>query len=769
MGTRVVRREDPRFLRGEASYLADLDHPLLSGAAAVAFVRSTVAHARVLAVDVDEASRAPGVLAVVTGADVDLPVPPGKPVAAMARPWLAGATVRFVGEPVAAVVAETPTAAADAVDLVAVDYDPLPAVTDPEAAATDEVLLFPDAGTNIVVGARAAADDNHGDNHGDGGGHDGDDGLFEGCEVVVRLRTVNQRVAPVPLEGRAAAAAWDGERLVHFSSTQAVHFLKNDLVERYGIDAALVRVVTPDVGGGFGAKIGASPDELLLPWLARRVGRPVRWVETRSENLVAMGHGRAQVQHVTLGGRRDGTLLAYRLEVLQDVGGYPDIGTYLPSMTRMMASGVYAIPSAEFRARCVVTTTTPIVAYRGAGRPEATAALERAVDRFTAEIGADPVEVRRRNLVRPEAFPYTSPMGTTYDNGDYERALDLAVEACGYEGLRAEQARRRAAGDAVALGIGVAAYVEVTAGPSAGEEYGRVEVAADGAVTVHTGVSPHGQGHVTGFAMIVADQLGVPLDRVDVRWGDTDDVPRGGGTMGSRSLQLGGTAVHEAAVALVDLARARAAELLEASAEDVVLDRATGCFHVAGTPARGVSWADVAGASEDGPLRAERDVKAPQPTFPFGVHVAVVEVDTETGRVELRRVVTVDDAGRILNPLLVEGQRHGGIAQGVAQALWEEVRYDGDGNPLTATLADYAMPTAVELPSFELVTMETPTPVNPLGAKGIGESGTIGSTPAVQAAVVDALSHLGVEHVDMPATPERVWRAVRAATTGRPR
>jgi carbon-monoxide dehydrogenase large subunit len=748
MGTRVERREDPRFLRGEAAYLADLDHPLLSGAATVAFVRSTAAHARIAGVDVDEARAAPGVLAVVTAADVDLPVPPGRPKAPMARPWLAAGTVRFVGEPVVAIVAEDATAAADAADLVVVDYDPLPVVVDPVEAATDTVLLFPEAGTNLAIDGRPRPDDD----------------LFEGCDVVVRFRTVNQRVAPVPLEGRAAAAAWDGGRLVHFSSTQAAHFMKSDLVERYGLDESQVRVVAPDVGGGFGAKISGSPDELLLPWLARLVGRPVRWVEGRSENLVAMGHGRAQVQDVAIGGRRDGTILTYRLDVLQDAGAYPDVGTFLPSLTRMMASGVYAIPKVWFRSRSVVTNTTPIVAYRGAGRPEATAAIERAVDRFAAEIGADPVDVRRRNLVRPEAFPFTTPTGTTYDNGEYERALDLALDAAGYDKLRAEQADRRAAGDPVALGIGVAAYVEVTAGPSAGEEYGRVEVAPDGAVSVHTGVSPHGQGHATAFAMIAADELGVDLDAVEVRWGDTDDVPRGGGTMGSRSLQLGGSAVRQAAVELVDLARARAADLLEASVEDVVLDREAGRFHVAGTPARAVGWSDVAAG---GGLEAAADFKAPQPTFPFGVHVAVVEVDTETGRVELLRLVAVDDAGRILNPLLVEGQRHGGIAQGAAQALLEEVRYDADGNPLTANLADYGMPTAVELPSFELVPMETPTPVNPLGAKGIGESGTIGATPAIQSAVIDALSHLGVTHVDLPATAERVWRAIGQASTQR--
>jgi len=450
---------------------------------------------------------------------------------------------------------------------------------------------------------------------------------------------------------------------------------------------------------------------------------------------------------------------------VQDSGAYPNFGAFLPLMTRTMLSGVYEIPKVEFKSRSVVTNTNPIVAYRGAGRPEAAAAIERAVDMFAVEIGMDPAEVRRKNLVGKEAFPYTTPTGTVYDIGDYSRALDLALEGAGYEQLRKEQAEQRRAGGPKQLGIGIAVYVEITNGIP-GSEFGSVEVLPDGKARVLTGTSPHGQGHETAWSMIVSDQLGIPIEDVEVVHSDTDKVPRGVGTFGSRSLQSGGVAVHQASEQVVARARELAADLLEASADDVVLDKAEGRFHVAGTPAVGKSWSELAGAAGSDGLTAEADFTAPGPSFPFGAHVAVVEVDTETGLVEVKRMVAVDDAGRMLNPLLVEGQVHGGLAQGVAQALMEEVHYDTDGNPLTGNLADYAMVSATELPTFERIPMETPTPLNPLGAKGIGESGTIGSTPAVQNAVVDALSHLGVRHVEMPTSPQRIWMALSEARGG---
>jgi carbon-monoxide dehydrogenase large subunit len=431
-----------------------------------------------------------------------------------------------------------------------------------------------------------------------------------------------------------------------------------------------------------------------------------------------------------------------------------------------MAAGVYDFAHAGASYSAVVTTTTPIAAYRGAGRPEAAAAVERAMDDFAAEIGMDPVEVRRKNLVAPDKFPFTTLTGATYDSGEYQAALDRVLAAAGYPALRAEQARRRASGDVVQLGLGLAVYVEITAGDMGGET-ARVVIDGAGAATVFTGSSAHGQGHHTAWAMLVTGELGIPMDQITVVHGDTDQIPEAIGTFGSRSLQLGGTAVVQAAGEVRDQARRLAAEMIEAAEADLELDTARGTWQVRGDPATALGWGQIAQRAGPDGLAADARFDASAPTFPFGAHLAVVEVDTETGKARLVRHVTVDDAGRILNPVLAEGQRHGGIAQGVAQALLEEVRYDADGNPLTSTLVDYAAITAPELPSFELVASETPTSINPLGAKGIGEAGTIGSTPAVLNAVIDAVSHLGVRHIDMPATPERVWAAISEARSGR--
>jgi carbon-monoxide dehydrogenase large subunit len=763
LGDPVARIEDVKFLTVGGTYCADVRDERLEGAGYVTFVRSSMAHARIVGIDTADARRADGVLGVFRADDLDdlappRPYVPGLIPDAMARPWLARDTVRFVGEPIAAVVTESPLQGEDAAELVIVDYEPLPAVVDVEQALRDEVLLFPEAGTNVAISRN----------------QDGPD-LFESCEIVVRQRLVNQRVAPCPLEVRSAAVAWSGGRLVMWISTQAAHSVKTKLAELYGLDEGVVHVIAPDVGGGFGAKINPTPEELILPSLARRLGRPLRWTETRSESMVALPHGRGQIQEITIGGRRDGTVEAYRLSVVQDCGAYPSLGSVLTFMTRTMTTGVYDIPVAQFEARSVVTNTTPVEAYRGAGRPEATAAIERAMDLFAAEVGLDPVEVRRRNLVPPERFPYTTAVGTVYDTGDYARALDLVLEAADIDALRAEQAERRRRGDVRQLGIGVSVYVEITAGPSGGqEEFAKVEVLPDGRVVVYTGASAHGQGHATSFAMIVSHLTGIPLERIEVVHGDTDRVAEGTGTFGSRSLQVGGSAVHEATTRLVARARQLAGERLGVPVDDVTLDVHAGRFHVAGLPEVECSWADLAavasfesaemvGTSTGAGLAESVTYSTTSPTFPFGAHLAVVEVDTETGRVELVRMVTCDDAGRIINPVIVEGQRHGGIAQGVAQALLEEVRYDEDGNPTTANLADYGMISSAELPSFELVQLETPTPVNALGVKGVGESGTIGATPAVQSAVVDALAPFGVRHVDLPLTAERVWRAIEMA------
>jgi carbon-monoxide dehydrogenase large subunit len=520
------------------------------------------------------------------------------------------------------------------------------------------------------------------------------------------------------------------------------------------------------VGGGFGAKIGTYAEEILLGPISQRLGRPMRWRETRSESMMGLGHGRAQVQYVTIGGTRDGKVTHYQLHAIQDSGAFCDMGAILaPFMTRPMSSGVYDIPNIEVRTTSVVTNTTPIVAYRGAGRPEATAAIERAMDMFALEIGKDPADVRRMNLIPKFMDRHTTSIGQTYDVGDYETALDKALDGAGYTALRAEQAARRESGSPKQLGIGVSVYVEITGGVEPAGDAAKIEVNDDGSATVYTGTSPHGQGHDTAWSMITTERTGIPMDRITLVWGDTDLVPEGGGTMGSRSLQHGGSAVNQAAEELVEKAQKLAASLLEADEADVVLDKDAGAFHVAGTPAVSKTWADlaVAGSRQNEPLTIDTRFTSGGATFPFGAHVSVVEVDTDTGQVKHLRQIACDDAGRVLNPMLLEGQIHGGIAQGTAQALLEEVRFDEDGNPVTSNLADYGMISAAELPSFEVIHMETPTFLNPLGAKGIGESGTIGSTPAVQSAVIDAVSHLGVRHIDMPATAERVWQAIRAA------
>ena len=746
LGNRVLRREDPALLRGEARFVDDLQPP---DAVHVTYVTSTMAHARIAGIDVSEALAMPGVLAVLTASDLPFnrrPAPMALLNQDMPRPYLADDVTRYVGEPIVAVVTEELYQGDDAAETVVIDYEPLDVLVDPEDALTDRLVIHEQAGTNVVgrLGTPAEAD-------------------FSGCDVVVEQRLVNQVLAPVPIEGRCAVATWEDGRLIQWASGQGVHPVRDALAEAYGLDPSQVRVIGQDVGGSFGAKSGAYPEEVLLGHLARTVGRPVRWTESRTENMTGLGHGRGQVQYLRMGGTREGKITAYQLKVIQQAGAYPEMGAVLPFMTQTMLTGVYDWENAGISSVSVVTNTTPLVAYRGAGRPEAAAAVERGVDLFAAEIGMDPAEVRRLNMIPEFHTPHTTAVGTTYDVGAYEAALDLALDAAGYTELRAEQERRRRQGARRVLGIGISTYVEITAF-SGGGEFASVELRSDGSVLTRTGSSPFGQGHYTSWAMIVSERTGLPLDRIEVFHGDTDEVAEGGTTGGSRSLQIAGSSVHDAATKLVEMARERAADILEADPSDVVVDTTAGVFHVAGTPALQISWAEVA-AADDEALVAVSDFAAEGATFPFGAHVAVVEVDLDTGGTEMVRMVAVDDAGTMLNPLLVEGQVHGGLAQGVAQALLEEFRYDEDGNPLTVNLADYPIPSAAELPSFERIPMETPTFMNPLGAKGIGESGTIGATPAVQNAVVDAVSHLGVRHIDMPCTPERVWAAITEATT----
>ncbi len=758
LGTRVIRTEDPALLTVGGSYVDDVA-PI--DALWVTFIRSPFPHATVGGIDFAEARTMPGVVAALAAADLGLEaLPPGQGMLnqAMTRSWLATDRVRYVGDPVAVIVTETREQGVDAAEAVVVDFDQLPVVLDPNRALADDVVLFPEAGTNVAFAIPADPSKA---------------GIFDDCDVVVELAFRNQRLAPCPLEPRAAAARWDDGRLTQWSSTQGAHGTRDALAGALGVDGEQVRVICPDVGGGFGAKNGAYPEDIVVAVVARHLGRPIRWAETRSESMLGLVHGRAQDFVAKLGGTADGKLSAYSLSVLQDAGGYAEIGAILPFLTRIMATGVYDIPNVDFAANSVVTNTMPVGAYRGAGRPEATAAIERIIDVYAAEIDMDPAELRRRNLLQPSQFPLTTPTGAAMDSGDYERALDAALEAADYTALRAEQQRRRAEGATRQLGIGLSTYVEIT-NPLGNSEYGSVEILPDGSALAKTGSSAHGQGHHTTFAMLVNEITGIPLSRIEVRHGDTDDVPRGGGTGGSKSLQLGGSAIWKASEEVVDQARRLAAELLEANPDDVVLDTGDGDaparFSVVGTPAVSKSWADVAAAaSENGEidLSSEIDFDPQGATFPFGTHVSVVEVDMDTGAVTIVRHVACDDAGTMINPLLVEGQVHGGLAQGIAQALIEEFMYDEDGNPITSNFMDYGIISATELPSFERIPQETATPLNPLGAKGIGESGTIGSTPAVHNAVVDALAHLGVTHVDIPATSERVWSAIEKATAVR--
>jgi carbon-monoxide dehydrogenase large subunit len=749
VGQRIRRREDPRLITGRGQYVDDLRLP---GALYATFVRSPWAHARITGIDAADAAGLDGVQ-VFTAADLDLGSHAPPPFLQLDeywhRPFLASDKVRFAGEAVAVVLADSREVSVDAAELVDVDYEPLPVVTDAASALDNHALLFEQAGTNVCLERPASIDD---------------DELFGGCEVLVDGVVTSQRISACPIEPRATAARREEDgRLMMWLSTQTPHSDRDELAETLGLAPESVRVLAPDVGGGFGSK-GLSVEDVVLGKLALLTGRPIRWTETRSENLTTMGHGRGLRVEFRIGGGRDGTVQALRLRMLADAGAYPGIGAFLPNLTALMGSGVYRIPKIDVEVKAFVTNTTPTGPVRGAGRPEATQTLERAIDVFAAELGLDAAEVRRQNFIPPDAFPFTTATGARYDSGEYAKALELALERAGYEQLRAEQARRREQRSTRQLGIGLSTYVEITNGISE-HEFGAVEITAEGEAILKTGSFSHGQGHETTFAQIVADRLGIPLERITVIKGDTDLVARGTGTYGSKSVQIGGVAAGQASDTVVEHGKRLAAEEVEASVEDMVLDLEAGRFHVAGAPQSGLTWPELAGrlAERDllSELSAEVDLEESQPSFPFGAHIAVVEVDLDTGAVTLERMITVDDAGRIINPLLAEGQVHGGVAAGIAQALFEELAYDEEGNPLNGNLVSYCMPAAPELPSFELASMETPTPVNALGAKGIGEAGTIGATPAVHNAVIDALAPFGVRHIEMPLTSERVWGAIR--------
>ena len=751
LGNVVRRVEDPELLVGVGHYVGDLP---LAGALHCAFVRSPYAHARVSAVEVEAARAMPGVVGLFREADLGIgAVPP--PFRSLneqvERRALATDKVRFVGEAVVLVVAESLAQALDACEAVVVEYEPLEAVTDLDSALLPGApVQFEALGSNAAAGLQEVGED-----------------PLVGAAVVVRARLENQRVAVAPMEGNAIAVV-PGEHpaLTIHVATQMPHRLRDGVKRLFDLPPEEIRVITPNVGGAFGGKVGLLSDYAAVIAAARRLGRTLRWSESRTENLVGM-HGRSQVQYGEMGFDADGKIVGLRAAFIGDAGAYAGFGGGLAEgSTRSMVQGVYEIPKIHVDVVAAMTNTSPVGAFRGAGRPEAAAFLERLMDLGASELGIDPAELRRRNLIAKEAFPYRTRTGVLYDVGDFALPLERALEVAGYVQLRAEQARRREAGERLQLGIGLSVYVEVTAGGPGGE-FGAVEVHPDGAVTIRAGTAASGQGHATAFSMIVADRLGVAMEKIRYVQADTAEVPRGGGTGGSRSLQLGGAAVQQAADSVVDLGRELAAELLEADAADVVVTD-DGTVGVAGIPARALGWGALAAEAEQRGrrLEASADFSAPGATFPFGAHLSVVEVDTETGFVRALRHVAVDDAGRIVSPLLVTGQQHGGIAQGVSQALYEMVVYDGEGNPETTSFATYCLPSAAEFCSFEASNTETPTPYNPLGAKGIGESATVGATPAVQNAVIDAVAHLGVRHIDLPMTPERVWRALAAAREG---
>ena len=766
VGERVPRVEDRRLITGRSQYVDDIVRPRMVYAV---IVRSIYAHARVKGINVEAARRAPGVLAVFTGEDVrgaigSVPVASHLPdLKIPEHPVLALGKVRYVGEPIAVVVAEDRYLARDAADLIEVEYEPLEAVVDPERAIEEGApIVHEEFGTNVAFVWRLSGGDM--------------ERAFREADVIVSQRMVNQRIIPVAMEPRGVVAEYlPGEgQLTVWTSTQIPHLLRTQLAAMLGLAENRVRVIAPEVGGGFGSKLNVYAEEALVGYLAMRLGRPVKWIETRRENFLTTIHGRGQIAEVEAAVKRDGTVLGMRYKITLDVGAYLQFFTPgVATLTGLMATGPYKIPHVGFEVTGVFTNKMATDAYRGAGRPEATYMLERMMDRIAGELGLDPAEVRMRNFPQPEEFPFPTATGLAYDSGNYPHALRRALEMVGYEQLRQEQHVLRQQGRY--LGIGISTYVEICAiGPSAalpfgGWESATVRVEPTGKVTVLTGASPHGQGQETSFAQIVADELGVELSDVRVVHGDTAIVQYGIGTFGSRATAVGGTAVYGALQKVKEKAMRLAAHLLgEENVANVAFEE--GQFFLKDRPERRLAFSEVAQAAylakslppgmEPG-LEASYFFEPSNFTFPFGAHVAVVEVDPETGEVQFRRYVAVDDCGRVINPLLVDGQVHGGIVQALGQALLEEAVYDETGQLVTGELTDYAIPKATDVPWLETDRTETPSPVNPLGVKGVGEAGTIAATPAIVNAVVDAVAPFGVRHLDMPLRPEKIWRAIR--------
>ncbi|MGH2735798.1 MAG: xanthine dehydrogenase family protein molybdopterin-binding subunit [Actinomycetota bacterium] len=742
IGLSPPRAEDLGLVAGAHRYVADI---AVDGCLEACFVRSYAAHGVLRSVDVGSAGGVRGVVGVYSAAELpDLPETPwaarSAAPEAMARPSLARGRVRFAGEPVAVVLGVDRYAAEDGAELVVADIDSLEAVLDPTAAADGDIRLFEEV--DNVAAART-----HGEPV---------DDVFGDAPVVVEASIRNERIVPSSIEARAILVdpTADDGRLTVFVSHQAPQRLRRDLASALGIEESRVRVVVPKVGGAFGAKSQTFSEYVVVAHLARRHERPVRWIEDRREAFQAATHGRGQTQRLRLAADREGRILALEAVIDADIGAYPHTGEFVPTMTGWVGSGPYRIPRLHVTTRSVVTNATPTAAYRGAGRPEAAYMLERLMDKLARRLELDPAELRRRNFIGPEEFPYKSPSGALYDSGDHAAALSIALELSRYDELRAEQQRRRAGGDPQLLGIGIASYVERSGGQSGGSEFGSVELTPDGAIVARSGSTPQGQGHETVFAQVVASVFDVELQRVRVVQGDTDEVPTGVGTFGSRSMQVGGTALHVASHEVLGEARRRAASELEVAEEDLLY--AAGRFTVAGT-GRSV---ELGALVADAPLLIEHEAAPPQ-AFPFGTYVAAVEVDRATGRVRVRTMVAVDDSGVVLNPKLAEGQVRGSIAQGLGQALYEQFSYDSDGQPLVSSLMDYSLPTAAEMPEIVLGDSVTPNPNVPLGTKGTGEAGCIGTPPAVVNAVIDALDGYD-EGLDMPLTPEKVWRALEA-------
>jgi carbon-monoxide dehydrogenase large subunit len=775
IGTRAARKEDPRLITGEGTFTDDV---MLQGMAYLILVRSPHAHARIRRIDTTAAKKEPGVVAVLTGKDLEatgmLPVFISVPQQSTSKHLpIAVDKVRYAGDAVAAVVAESRDAAKRAADLIAVDYEPLPVVVDAtKALEADAPIVNEELGTNLVFTYPVKGGDI--------------DKAFRDAEVKVSLHIVNQRLIPNAMEPRAVTAKFEAGELTLWSTTQIPHFVQLIAALNLGLGQNKVRVIAPEVGGGFGSKLQVYAEELLVGYLAKTLGRPVKWTEERREGYLATVHGRDLVQDIEIAAKKDGTILGLRSRTVANMGAY--LQAFAPVSATILHAfiipGPYRLPAFDVEVRGAYTNTTPVDAYRGAGRPEATYAMERIIDRLADEIGMDPAELRRKNFIPADAFPFNTISGITYDSGNYAPALDRALAMADYKGFEKRRAEAKTRGKY--RGIGISSYVEICGlAPSkanaalgvgwGGYESARIRVHATGTVQVFTGTSPHGQSHETSWAQIAADALGISPNDIEVRHGDTFESPgMGVGTFGSRSLAVGGIAVHKAAEKVREKVVQIGAHLLEASPADVVVEG--GKVFVKGVPEKAKNFGEISMAAyvannlpdgmEPG-LEATVYYDPPNFTFPFGTHIAEVEIDSETGAVEIVKYSACDDCGRQINPMIVEGQLHGGITQGIGQALYEGAVYDSNGQLLSGSMMEYHVPRAEDVPAFDLESTVTLTNTNPLGVKGIGEAGTIGSTPAAGNAVIDALSPLGIRHIDMPLTPEKLWRAIRAAGEGR--